>query len=169
MKNDYDFFSQFEDVCAFCEIWSNLVPVTFVLAFYVGAVVSRWWGQWNILPWPDTVAFMINAYCSGLVNFHIDNHFNFHLYYTLSISNPHTNVSNSPIWPLYSFFFDILIGQLKFHMDRWSHNQCRVYILVKNESQIASFSVFFCQLSSFYYPIIQFYNSKIHKWVKINI
>merc|ERR1711971_819407 len=56
----------FEDICAFSEFYSSLVPVTFVLAFYVGAIVARWWTQWTKLPWPDNVAFTVNAYCSGL-------------------------------------------------------------------------------------------------------
>ena len=60
-------FRHFEDVCVFCELHSSLIPITFVLAFYVGAIVTRWWMQWTKLPWPDNVAFTINAYCSGLV------------------------------------------------------------------------------------------------------
>ena len=65
----YKHFRYFEDICAFSEFYSSLVPVTFVLAFYVGAIVARWWTQWTKLPWPDNVAFTVNAYCSGLVRF----------------------------------------------------------------------------------------------------
>ena len=65
----YQYFRYFEDICAFSEFYSSLVPVTFVLAFYVGAIVARWWTQWTKLPWPDNVAFTVNAYCSGLVRF----------------------------------------------------------------------------------------------------
>ena len=50
----------------FCENHSSLIPLTFVLAFYVSHVVSRWWAQWNAIPWPDGLAFKINCYCSGL-------------------------------------------------------------------------------------------------------
>ena len=52
----------------FCEQHSNLIPLTFVLAFYVSSVVSRWWDQWNLIAWPDNVAFKINMYCRGIVS-----------------------------------------------------------------------------------------------------
>jgi hypothetical protein len=52
----------------FCEQHSSLIPLTFVLAFYVNHVVSRWWAQWNVIPWPDGLAFKINSYCGGLVS-----------------------------------------------------------------------------------------------------
>ena len=76
----------------FCDRHSSLIPISFVLAFYVSHVVSRWWAQWylqikllvknqkilkngtivlfprNAIPWPDGLAFKINSYCSGLVN-----------------------------------------------------------------------------------------------------
>ena len=57
----------FEKAAMFCENNSSLIPLTFVLAFYVSHVVSRWWAQWNAIPWPDGLAFKINSYCSGLV------------------------------------------------------------------------------------------------------
>ena len=59
---------EFEKAAMFCESNSTLIPLTFVLAFYVSHVVSRWWAQWNAIPWPDGLAFKINSYCSGLVN-----------------------------------------------------------------------------------------------------
>lgn len=57
----------FEEVSRFCEDHSPLIPLTFVLAFYVSHVVSRWWAQWNAIPWPDGLAFKINSYCHGEV------------------------------------------------------------------------------------------------------
>ena len=35
----------FEEVSIFCEKHSPLIPLTFVLAFYVSAVVTRYWDQ----------------------------------------------------------------------------------------------------------------------------
>ena len=61
-------YREFEKAAMFCESNSTLIPLTFVLAFYVSHVVSRWWAQWNAIPWPDGLAFKINSYCSGLVN-----------------------------------------------------------------------------------------------------
>ena len=34
----------------------------FVLGFYVTIVVTRWWDQFNLLPWPDSFAIM----CVGM-------------------------------------------------------------------------------------------------------
>ena len=36
-------YRQFESVCMFCESHSGFIPLTFVLAFYVSLVVTRWW------------------------------------------------------------------------------------------------------------------------------
>jgi hypothetical protein len=63
------FFRHFENLCVFCEQHSSLIPLSFVLAFYVGTVVTRWWDQWSKLPYPDNVAFSVNAYCRGMVGF----------------------------------------------------------------------------------------------------
>ena len=32
----------------FCITWSKLIPLNFILAFYVAQVVTRWWSQWNV-------------------------------------------------------------------------------------------------------------------------
>ncbi|KAH8301982.1 hypothetical protein KR044_001477 [Drosophila immigrans] len=37
------------------------IPMSFVLAFYVNLVVKRWWEQYRLLPWPDTLALFISA------------------------------------------------------------------------------------------------------------
>ena len=56
-----------EQVSTFCEEHSSFIPLTFVLAFYVSHVVSRWWAQWNAIPWPDSLAMVVNTYCPGTV------------------------------------------------------------------------------------------------------
>jgi len=35
--------------------------MSFVLGFYVSLVVKRWWEQYRLLPWPDTLALFISA------------------------------------------------------------------------------------------------------------
>jgi len=35
--------------------------MSFVLGFYVNLVVKRWWEQYRLLPWPDTLALFISA------------------------------------------------------------------------------------------------------------
>ncbi len=44
----------FEMVSRYCEVYNNLIPVAFVLGFYVSLVLSRWWEQFNSIPWPGS-------------------------------------------------------------------------------------------------------------------
>merc|ERR1712200_253257 len=32
--------------------------LTFLLGFYVNLVIKRWWEQYKLIPWPDTMALM---------------------------------------------------------------------------------------------------------------
>lgn len=42
--------------------------MSFVLGFYVSLVVKRWWEQYRMLPWPDTLALFISAAIPGQVS-----------------------------------------------------------------------------------------------------
>lgn len=42
--------------------------MSFVLGFYVSLVVKRWWEQYKLLPWPDTLALFISAAIPGNVS-----------------------------------------------------------------------------------------------------
>lgn len=42
--------------------------MSFVLGFYVTLVVKRWWDQYKLLPWPDTLALFISAAIPGNVS-----------------------------------------------------------------------------------------------------
>lgn len=42
--------------------------MSFVLGFYVSLVVKRWWEQYRLLPWPDTLALYISAGIPGDVS-----------------------------------------------------------------------------------------------------
>ena len=44
---------------AYCSIQMSSIPMTFVLGFYVSLIVKRWWDQYNLLPWPDSLAIYI--------------------------------------------------------------------------------------------------------------
>lgn len=46
---------------------SESIPMSFVLGFYVSLVVKRWWEQYKLLPWPDTLALFLNAGIPGAV------------------------------------------------------------------------------------------------------
>lgn len=41
--------------------------MSFVLGFYVTLIVKRWWDQYKLLPWPDTLALFISAAIPGNV------------------------------------------------------------------------------------------------------
>ncbi len=47
----------FEMVSRYCEAYNNLIPIAFVLGFYVSLVLSRWWEQFNLIPWPGDSRF----------------------------------------------------------------------------------------------------------------
>lgn len=42
--------------------------MSFVLGFYVTLIVKRWWDQYKLLPWPDTLALFISAAIPGNVS-----------------------------------------------------------------------------------------------------
>ncbi|KAM5169890.1 bestrophin-2a [Mantella aurantiaca] len=55
----------FEKVSLYCNNYANLIPVSFVLGFYVTLVVNRWWNQYMCMPMPDRVMCVINATVHG--------------------------------------------------------------------------------------------------------
>lgn len=55
----------FENVAEYCEANSNLIPLSFVLGFYVSIVMTRWWDQYNNIPWPDPIAVYVSAHVHG--------------------------------------------------------------------------------------------------------
>ena len=58
---------EFEEIVKYFN--QNLYPLArdlaFLLGFYVKVIVTRWWNQFNKLPWPDTLALQLQ----GLVLF----------------------------------------------------------------------------------------------------
>uniref|UniRef100_A0A1I7U9J3 Bestrophin homolog n=2 Tax=Caenorhabditis tropicalis TaxID=1561998 RepID=A0A1I7U9J3_9PELO len=45
----------FESFCRQCDSYTKLIPLTFLLGFYVSNVVSRWWRQFETLYWPEDI------------------------------------------------------------------------------------------------------------------
>lgn len=39
--------------------FTALVPITFVLGFYVALIVGRWWQQYTAIPWIDRAALQV--------------------------------------------------------------------------------------------------------------
>ena len=58
----------FEQISTYCENYGTLIPVSFVLGFYVSIVVGRWWDQYKAIPWPDPVAVFVSASIHGQVS-----------------------------------------------------------------------------------------------------
>uniref|UniRef100_A0A1I7ZZ25 Bestrophin homolog n=1 Tax=Steinernema glaseri TaxID=37863 RepID=A0A1I7ZZ25_9BILA len=56
---------QFERIAVYCREFTSVVPITFVLGFFVSVIVGRWWQQYMAIPWPDRVAMQVSAYIQG--------------------------------------------------------------------------------------------------------
>ncbi|XP_048517093.1 bestrophin-2 isoform X2 [Dendroctonus ponderosae] len=55
----------FVKVVNYCARNGNLIPLSFVLGFFVNIVYSRWWSQFQAIPYPDNVALLIGANIKG--------------------------------------------------------------------------------------------------------
>ncbi|XP_074854110.1 bestrophin-1-like isoform X2 [Carettochelys insculpta] len=55
----------FEKLALYCNNYAELIPVSFVLGFYVALVVSRWWGQYESIPWPDRIMNLVSSNVDG--------------------------------------------------------------------------------------------------------
>lgn len=55
----------FESVVIYFENFINLIPLSFVLGFYVSLVIGRWWEQFDAIPWPDRLCYIISTYVHG--------------------------------------------------------------------------------------------------------
>ena len=58
-------FRLFESVVRYFDAFLNLIPLSFVLGFYVSYVASRWWQQFLAIPWPDKSFHCIACYIPG--------------------------------------------------------------------------------------------------------
>ena len=58
-------FRLFESVVKYFDAFLNLIPLSFVLGFYVSYVASRWWQQFLAIPWPDKSFHTIALYIPG--------------------------------------------------------------------------------------------------------
>ncbi|KAG5314106.1 BEST2 protein, partial [Acromyrmex insinuator] len=56
---------EFEQVVIYCDTLIKLIPLSFVLGFYVSYVAQRWWKQYTAIPWPDKVMHLVALYVTG--------------------------------------------------------------------------------------------------------
>jgi len=55
----------FEIIVTYCNNNRAMIPLTFVLAFYMNHVVQRWWETWKMIPWPFSIAIKVNTFLPG--------------------------------------------------------------------------------------------------------
>ncbi|KAI1720291.1 bestrophin, RFP-TM, chloride channel domain-containing protein [Ditylenchus destructor] len=55
----------FEKICCFFYKYSDFIPLTFMLGFFVTLVVNRWWEMWRNIGWIDTAGLYIVTYIPG--------------------------------------------------------------------------------------------------------
>ncbi|EDW26215.1 GL25692 [Drosophila persimilis] len=55
----------FEGIVYYCNMHGNLLPLSFVLGFYVSIVMGRWWQQYTTIPWPDSIAILVSSSIQG--------------------------------------------------------------------------------------------------------
>ncbi|KAM8931122.1 bestrophin-4 [Pelodytes ibericus] len=56
---------QFEMVALYCNKYTDLIPISFLLGFYVNLIVSRWWGQYTNIPLPDQLMCVVSSNVHG--------------------------------------------------------------------------------------------------------
>lgn len=49
----------------YCQEFNSLIPVAFILGFYVSLVVNRWWEQFKAIPYPSRMAMFVSALLTG--------------------------------------------------------------------------------------------------------
>uniref|UniRef100_A0A672JEC2 Bestrophin homolog n=1 Tax=Salarias fasciatus TaxID=181472 RepID=A0A672JEC2_SALFA len=55
----------FEKVAIYCNRYASLIPMSFVLGFYVTLVVNRWWSQYTSIPLPDRLMCVLSGGLQG--------------------------------------------------------------------------------------------------------
>uniref|UniRef100_A0A8C5KBP3 Bestrophin n=1 Tax=Jaculus jaculus TaxID=51337 RepID=A0A8C5KBP3_JACJA len=55
----------FEKLALYCDSYIQLIPISFVLGFYVTLIVTRWWSQYENVPWPDRLMSQVSGFVEG--------------------------------------------------------------------------------------------------------
>nr|XP_020451824.1 bestrophin-2 isoform X2 [Monopterus albus] len=55
----------FEKLAVYCNHYASLIPMSFVLGFYVTLVVNRWWNQYTSIPLPDRLMCVLSGGLQG--------------------------------------------------------------------------------------------------------
>lgn len=52
----------FDKVVVYCEALEKMIPLSFILGFYVTYILQRWWSQFQSIPWPDSIMHLLTLY-----------------------------------------------------------------------------------------------------------
>lgn len=63
MDNELKIF--LKNMSSYCGNYISLIPMSFVLGFYVDKVMTRWWEQYQCIPYPDNLAILVAASIKG--------------------------------------------------------------------------------------------------------
>lgn len=55
----------FETLVKYAESYQDLATLSFILGFFVSKVFSRWWEQWNNVPFPNNLAVYVSSTVHG--------------------------------------------------------------------------------------------------------
>uniref|UniRef100_A0A672RIW4 Bestrophin homolog n=1 Tax=Sinocyclocheilus grahami TaxID=75366 RepID=A0A672RIW4_SINGR len=55
----------FERLARHCNKFAKLIPMSFVLGFYVTQAFQRWWGQYTSFPLPDNLMMVVSGNVHG--------------------------------------------------------------------------------------------------------
>uniref|UniRef100_A0A672KXQ7 Bestrophin homolog n=1 Tax=Sinocyclocheilus grahami TaxID=75366 RepID=A0A672KXQ7_SINGR len=55
----------FEKLSIYCNNYASLIPMSFVLGFYVTLIVNRWWNQYTSIPLPDRIMCPLSGGVQG--------------------------------------------------------------------------------------------------------
>ncbi|KAH8270302.1 hypothetical protein KR018_006903, partial [Drosophila ironensis] len=55
----------FETIASYTNDHGGLIPLSFVMGFYVSIVMKRWWDQYITIPWPDPIAILVSSSLHG--------------------------------------------------------------------------------------------------------
>jgi hypothetical protein len=50
---EFNIFSVFEDISVFAYRYTDFIPLTFILGFFVSLVIDRWWDMFTNIGWID--------------------------------------------------------------------------------------------------------------------
>lgn len=55
----------FEKIVEYSTHYGTSIPLSFVLGFFVSNVMTRWWNQYQAIPWPTSIAVYVSSTMHG--------------------------------------------------------------------------------------------------------